>query len=517
MGEDFLGVSLHANRSKNVVDHLKIIQKAAAARAESSGVAFNLPPSLPGIQNPKRSGGGRARSPTNPHHEPPRTPELLSLTPPAPEEKTSSKGLHMLRKVAKARLAMGTTTRDPFARTTARQIISAKRRTRASVCVHDSNTAIWEILREGKARDEVMALPNAKSLKQLPIHLQETFLLLASETLVTYLYPRALLWLRTRERKRLRETSICRKLTLGDLSKQGLFRDCATETLQKLIDRLELVVFQKDEYLIHEGEQIGSGIYFIAAGKVAVWKKKQRANKRVGRANGTLLVELEPITCVGEYAFLTEEPRMASCQAASRVETWVLKKTDFNEFIKDLPEKTFGSIIENAFATRNRTMHMSFPITEEMIARRSVFAPCPRKVLSEYITQLEPFTAPKNYQVTKGDMRAERVLFLQNGRCGVIRSVPRRLMNGGHEMVQTHVHTLKAPCVIGDTAVLYEGVHGDSIVTLSTCDFWVLNREDFAATLKRHQGIPSFKESFPQHYPVPHIENATQRLNLCQH
>ena len=366
--------------------------------------------------------------------------------------------------------------------------------------------AIWEVLRAGKGQ---MALPTAKDLAQLPRTLQKTFKCLAMETLSTYLYPRVLLCQRKQERARMQAMSTCPRLTVEHLSRQQLFKNCTPDDLRTIIEKLELCVYDKGEYIIHEGDRSGSGIFFVATGQVSIWKKADRQSKAVGAANGSLLVVLGPVACVGEFAFLTEEPRMATIQAQCRVECWVLKKSDFYAFIQRLPEHAFASIVESAFATRNNTMHMSYPISANLLRLRSVFTPCTGPIVDEYLSILQPYAVPKNYCVAKGDQRMDRILFLQNGRCAVLRKL--RVQNdsatpplppaGGAKgatpaanaitssAAATHVHTLRAPCVIGDTAVLHRGVMGDTIVTLSTCDFWVLGREAFLQVLRRYPAV----------------------------
>eukprot|EP01063_Lacrimia_lanifica_P024714 TRINITY_DN32578_c0_g1_i1.p1 TRINITY_DN32578_c0_g1~~TRINITY_DN32578_c0_g1_i1.p1 ORF type:complete len:947 (+),score=289.32 TRINITY_DN32578_c0_g1_i1:112-2841(+) len=354
---------------------------------------------------------------------------------------------------------------------------------------------LWMVIQacRGDTTGGVMSLPNAKELGYLPINLQMTFSALAKETLEKFLYPRALLWVRRRERSRLLSSSTLPKLTPAVLLRQNLFKECTPQDVEGLIEKLVLMVYEKGEYILNEGEPAGSGIIFVMSGRVDVYKKKSKDCKYIGPKNGRMLVTLDPVACVGEFAFLTEEPRMASIQAATaKVECWIMKKDDCFAFVDSLTEAKFNRIIGDAFASRNQTMHLSYGMTEPIMRRKSVFEPCDSSVIKEYIQLLKPYAVPKKFQIIKGDCKADNIYFLMNGRCGVLRYVPTKKVENKIQttkLIKTHVHTLRAPSVIADTAVLHGSQVGDSIVTLSTCDFWVLSKEHFWSVLRRHAGV----------------------------
>ena len=134
-------------------------------------------------------------------------------------------------------------------------------------------------------------------------------------------------------------------------------------------------------------------------------------------------------------------------------------------------------------------MHLSYPMTESGMKRHSIFQPCSSSIMKTYLKLLQPYAVPKNFQVMNGSAKTDRILFLQNGKCAVMRGVLRKSELKERRMSLTHVHTLRSPCVIGDTAVLHGSTGGDSIVTLSTCDFWILSRSNFLSGLRRHPGV----------------------------
>jgi len=76
-------------------------------------------------------------------------------------------------------------------------------------------------------------------------------------------------------------------------------------------------------------------------GCVDVVKKVQAKSKSLGTKSTTVLAHLKPVVCVGEFSFLTEEPRMASIRATTHCDCLVLRKEDWADFVEKLPAKVF--------------------------------------------------------------------------------------------------------------------------------------------------------------------------------
>eukprot|EP00756_Hemistasia_phaeocysticola_P045062 Hpha_TRINITY_DN18831_c0_g1::TRINITY_DN18831_c0_g1_i1::g.26298::m.26298 len=352
----------------------------------------------------------------------------------------------------------------------------------------------WQIME--KVADAI-ALPTAGDLAELPENLRETFRTLAMRTLRKFLYPRLLLMMRRRDRRKLNEAHAnVPPLTPEILQRQQMFAQCPRDVLIDVCQALVLMNFEAGEYLIHEDENAGSGIFFICTGKVDVLKKKDRKNKSLGPENTTKLVTLPfspgQVVCVGEFAFLTEEPRMASCKAVTMVDCWVMRKNDFATFIKRLQnmDNVFSAVVDVAFQTRKNTMHMSYPMNREKLCVCPIFAACPDKMVHEYLDALKPYAVPKDFVVLKSDTTADKILFLQNGRVAVRRLVGSTVSKpGAADKQDTHVQTLEPPAVFSDTAVLHGTSNGDTIQALGTCDFWMLSKSDFDLILRRYPGV----------------------------
>ena len=344
--------------------------------------------------------------------------------------------------------------------------------------------SFWGIDRRSSdaSQTQDVALPTATDLSHLPINLKATFCDLASATLRKFLYPRSLLWLQRRETKKLLEhgRDVCPEMTVELLRKQPMFKKWPQNILEDVIRVLELSSYEAGQFIIHEDEASGSGIFFIMCGNVKVVKKRSWQVKSISDDNTATLATLGPVVCVGEFSFLTEEPRMASIKAVTRVHCLVLRKQDFATFVKYLPEHTFSQIIETAFETRNKNMHLAHPITENHLNTCSIFRPCPSAMLKQLISKLFPCAMPKDATVCKLGEPADRMFFLRNGSCGVFRNIK------GKEI---HVITIKSKDVLCDVPVLHGGTYPDTYKTLKTCDFWVLTKTSFDQVLQSNLSV----------------------------
>eukprot|EP00759_Apiculatamorpha_spiralis_P055532 PhF_6_TR7836/c1_g4_i3/m.11375 len=330
-----------------------------------------------------------------------------------------------------------------------------------------------------------LALPTAQDLTSLPKEVNATIHFIAMETFRRFLYPRALLYLRMRFRKRLIEQGKGRvpKVTMEDLLKINMFKTWPHNLLYDMLRALQIVSFDKGEFIIHEDEQAGSGIYFLAAGSVSVWKKTSRVrpngtkNKSIGPDNTKCLVSLNPVVCFGEFAFLTEEPRMASIRANTRVDLWVMRKHDFHRIFAKLPKSLLSSVISIAFEKRNATMSMSYPMTVEFMKGYPLFKACSDTLVDALRQKLTPCAVPKQHTIMKAGEAGTNMYFLRYGKAGVYQVVDTSHANKD----ETHVTTLNPGELIGDDAILYSGLYSSTIKTLTNCDLWALSKENFDA------------------------------------
>eukprot|EP01062_Namystynia_karyoxenos_P062506 TRINITY_DN5539_c0_g1_i1.p1 TRINITY_DN5539_c0_g1~~TRINITY_DN5539_c0_g1_i1.p1 ORF type:complete len:1123 (+),score=336.84 TRINITY_DN5539_c0_g1_i1:76-3369(+) len=338
-----------------------------------------------------------------------------------------------------------------------------------------------------------LALPSAADMQALPSHLRKTFGSLALETLRNHLYPRALLWLRRRRKKAMIRAaqSECPPMTVELLRAQAMFREWPRALLEELLPQMVVEAVEFHEMVMHESEP-GTGIYFLMTGKFEILKRiRSGRGEPVTKNRHQQIVVLSPVTCVGEFSILTEEPRMASIRAVSfdGCVCQVLRKDVLLPYLRQLPASTLSTIVELAFAARNRTMQLQHPMSaQSMRAASPILMPCTAGVLDRMIMKLTPYCVPKGLTLCRGDQIADRMFFLRSGRCGVMKVLVRRLSSGMSRVTQrteeAHVHTICAPDTVGAVAVLQGVNFGDTVQTLTTCDFWVLQKEAFDGAVR---------------------------------
>ena len=89
--------------------------------------------------------------------------------------------------------------------------------------------------------------------------------------------------------------------------------------------------FEKGAIIFTE-KSVESSMYIVVSGKVGIY-----AN--YGKANETLLTELEPGKYFGELAVIDGMPRSATAVAAEETVVTEIKSEDFEAFVRENPEK----------------------------------------------------------------------------------------------------------------------------------------------------------------------------------
>eukprot|EP00759_Apiculatamorpha_spiralis_P035850 PhF_6_TR36338/c1_g3_i2/m.53251 len=247
--------------------------------------------------------------------------------------------------------------------------------TRTAMKVAEKVKSLQEDAANKKQSFDREVLPTLADLNDLPDELRMTFYNIAMDILRRQLYPKMLFKLR--KKYRLEANALAKKttppMTVAMLRKQTLFSNWPQDILEDAVRNLHIQTYEKNEYVLHEDEQAGSGIFFLAAGTVNVMKKKSRKSKSIGYENCIVLTTLSPIVCLGEYALLTEEPRMASVRAVTACVCWVMNKKHFASYFEAVPKHLIGNISDMAFQKRNANMKLAYPMTVDLLQAHSLF------------------------------------------------------------------------------------------------------------------------------------------------
>eukprot|EP00759_Apiculatamorpha_spiralis_P019035 PhF_6_TR25276/c0_g1_i1/m.34839 len=328
--------------------------------------------------------------------------------------------------------------------------------------------------------DSKVRLPTASELQTLPPHLQEHFHQLALVILRTYLYPRCIRHNRIEWRKRLiaNQLAYIPKLSVSSLKTYALFAEWPDDVLKHVCDALCPHVVERGEYLIHEDEKVGSGIFFVMTGQVHQMKKKSRSSKSIGYDNTEVIATTTAPTVFGEFSFLTEEPRLISVRALTTCTMWILSKLSFNTYLSLLPKDKYASIIGVAFTKRNQAMYINYPMNAESLLKYAIFSLCNNDVLSDIVGKLEPFAVPKHFVLCRAEEPAKYMYFIRHGKCGTYRY--------GTNFEEIQVGTVEHGTLIGDSALLHAANHDLTVRTLTNCDTWRLSKLSFDTAVRNH-------------------------------
>ncbi|MEQ1753486.1 MAG: cyclic nucleotide-binding domain-containing protein [Micropepsaceae bacterium] len=134
------------------------------------------------------------------------------------------------------------------------------------------------------------------------------------------------------------------------LRKIPLFANIDTAKLKLLAFTSERLAFPAGAILFREGER-GDSAYLILSGQVDV---------AVNSPNGPVSVaSIKEHNIVGEMALLGDMPRTATISATEPVEALKIKKDQFFQMLRDLPQMTLEIMRELAVRLNNANKELS--------------------------------------------------------------------------------------------------------------------------------------------------------------
>jgi CRP-like cAMP-binding protein len=129
-----------------------------------------------------------------------------------------------------------------------------------------------------------------------------------------------------------------------------LFANIDTSRLKLLAFTSERLTFNAGAVLFREGDR-GDSAYLILNGKVDV---------SVGSPNGEVVVaHVGANNIIGEMALLCEMPRTATITATEPLDTLKIKKDQFFQLLRDLPNMTLEIMRELAVRLNNVNKELS--------------------------------------------------------------------------------------------------------------------------------------------------------------
>jgi CRP-like cAMP-binding protein len=140
------------------------------------------------------------------------------------------------------------------------------------------------------------------------------------------------------------------------LSLLPLFNNTPPEHVQHLVPLITQLDFSAGDVLMKQGDA-GDALFIIDSGRVEVVDDQQ--NRRIA--------ELGAADVVGEIALLTGQQRTATVRALEPTQAWVLRKKDFDEVLKAVPE--FAEAVMSLTDRRIEELRTEHSVNEEQAQR----------------------------------------------------------------------------------------------------------------------------------------------------
>lgn len=132
------------------------------------------------------------------------------------------------------------------------------------------------------------------------------------------------------------------------LQKSRIFHNLSEEELKFLLPLIKIASFDKDSYLVREGEK-GDDLFIIKSGTVEISKKDE------GDHGSFQMAILHPGDSFGEMAILGTKTRLASAKAAENTTVVILKLKDFENLAQQ--SSVFFKISMNMMKNSSRHLH----------------------------------------------------------------------------------------------------------------------------------------------------------------
>lgn len=147
------------------------------------------------------------------------------------------------------------------------------------------------------------------------------------------------------------------------LSRIPLFSSLSAGDRQTLSQHVRHRVFARGEYLLRCGD-VGSTLFMLLAGQLKVLRPLPTGEDAV-------IAILGPGDVVGELALLDGETRSASVVALESAEVLSLRRTDFDQFIRQRPDvvATMLATLSRRIRRQNRQLEARFLDLSQRLAR----------------------------------------------------------------------------------------------------------------------------------------------------
>ncbi|CUG91343.1 cyclic nucleotide-binding protein, putative [Bodo saltans] len=246
------------------------------------------------------------------------------------------------------------------------------------------------------------------------------------------------------------------------------FEGWSDQELNGLIRTAKPVSFLEGEYLMFEGDY-DRVMYLITKGSVEVQIRDKKLKEKRRRAEfSAARFPVQAPAYVGEFALLCKEPRSASIQCITDVDTWVVSAKNFDAVVELLSPEIAQKQQEATDLRRKANLRKYFSLRPEVIRKNKYFSGWDLAVLRDMSAALEPLVLRANNRLYREGEYEPALYFIADGKIRMTKPTE-----------PSEPHTDYGPGdVIGAFETFFVQERRSQTATcLVNCDLWKLTRQ----------------------------------------
>jgi CRP-like cAMP-binding protein len=249
---------------------------------------------------------------------------------------------------------------------------------------------------------------------------------------------------------------------LAQLPRIALFSHLTADEFIRIIDQLQVKVYEPNDLIISEGDH-GDSFFVITRG-LAVVTKKDPKGKEIEVA------ELGEGNFFGEFAFLAESDRRASVRAKAELEVLEFSRTKLDELIKEYPR--VKDVMLDFYRER---------VMKTLLATSPLFQPFNDGEKQELMQKFEYTETPKGTTVIKEGTDGDGLYLIMNGEAAVTKA--------GADGKPIHLASLREGEFFGEMSLLMRTKTTATVSTAQKTGLFKLPKSVFNEVILTHPQI----------------------------
>jgi len=267
-----------------------------------------------------------------------------------------------------------------------------------------------------------------------------------------------------------------------------LFKDLTEEQLESIVNVITPLKILKGTCVFEEGE-LSNSLYIISEGSFEV-----RTNVTVpgNEKQNTIFSILTPGQFFGEFAFLTNCPRVATVRAREDSLVYQLSKEDLNAIIKQFP------VVEDRLFLFYKSRALDLVLTKSALF--GGIAVAERRELLELFVLKKYKTG--EYIITEGQ-KDDHLFLIKKGELRVETTNP--------QGKKVFLSTLSQHQFFGEISFLTGLPRTADVLAITDCEILLISKEDLETIIIKHPNIEKVLKQYHQHRAISTAETLTRK------